>query len=89
MCFNLERVNIGLAMTTELRLSEQDHQIHEAVRQAVDIIDATAVQLGEPRTPTGVALELLRQDKLPFVTKAAALFVRTRELIKQNPSRPR
>lgn len=77
-------------MTPELRLSEQDHQIHEAVRQAVDIIDdATAVQLGEPRTPTGGALELLRQDKLPFVTKAAALFVRTRELIKQNPSRPR
>jgi len=74
-------------MTPELKLSERDHQIHEAVRQAVDVIDAAAVRT--PRTSTAVALELLRQDKVPFVNKAAAIFVRTRELIKQNPPRSR
>jgi hypothetical protein len=61
-------------------------EIAIAVRGAVDLIDATAIDMNSSRG--GIASKLLRREDLNPITKRAALIVTTEELIKQNPARP-
>ncbi|KKU16494.1 MAG: hypothetical protein UX25_C0031G0002 [Candidatus Woesebacteria bacterium GW2011_GWC2_45_9] len=60
-------------------------EIAIAVREAVDVINATAIDMKLPRGE--VALKLLRREDPSPITKGAALIVRTQELVKQNPHR--
>lgn len=63
----------------------EKQEIRNAVKQAVDLIDATAT--AKDIMPGEAALEQLRSEKRSPITNRAALFVKARELVKQNPSR--
>jgi hypothetical protein len=60
-------------------------ELRNAINQAVDIIYGTAWGINTP--PGELALTLLREENTPLVTRKAALRVRLKELIKQNPPR--